>query len=55
MTSTQRVAQVDVVQQQNAAAFGVKPLYGALHDLLRSDSPEPIVGNDVRAPGNQRL
>jgi len=35
MTSTQRVAQVDVVQQQNAAAFGVKLLYCALHDLLR--------------------
>lgn len=35
MTSTQRVAQVNVVQQQNAAAFGVKLLYCALHDLLR--------------------
>jgi hypothetical protein len=38
MTSTQRVAQVDIVQQQDAAAFAVMPLYGALHDLVRTEN-----------------
>ena len=37
------------MQQQDAAAFGVEPLHGALHDLVRRDSSEPVVSNDVCA------
>lgn len=46
---------VDVVQQQDATAFGLQPLQRPLHDGLRADVPEPVVGDHVRAPGHQRL
>jgi len=41
---------MNIMQQQDATALGFEALYGTLHNLLRSDAPEPVVGNNVSAP-----
>jgi len=41
---------VNIMQQQNAAAFGFETLHGTLHNLLWSDAFEPVIGNNVSTP-----
>src|SRR5512143_3217608 len=44
---------MDVVHQNDAAAFLVQPLHGALYDRARGAATPPIVGVDVGAPGDK--
>src|SRR4030095_9547226 len=44
---------MDVVHQNDAAAFRVQPPHGALHDRSRAAAAPPIVRVDVRAPGDK--
>jgi len=44
---------MDVVHQNDAAAFRVQPPHGAFHDRSRTAAAPPIVRVDVRAPGDQ--
>ena len=44
---------MDVVHQNDAAAFRIQPPHGALHHRSRGAAAPPIVGIDVRAPGDK--
>ena len=46
---------MDVMQKQDATALCFQSLHGPLHNGLRGDAPEPVVGDHIRAPGHQRL
>jgi hypothetical protein len=44
---------MDIVHQNDAAAFRVQPPHGAFYDRFRTAAAPPIVRVDVRAPGDQ--
>ena len=46
---------MDVVHQNDAAAFCVQLPHGAFHDRSRTAAAPPIVCVDVRAPGDKLL
>ena len=46
---------MDVVHQNDAAAFCVQLPHGAFHDHSRTAAAPPIVCVDVRAPGDKLL
>src|SRR3974377_568668 len=46
---------MDVMQQEDASTLCFQSLHGPLHNGLRGDAPEPVVGDHIRTPGHQRL
>src|SRR3974390_1837331 len=46
---------MDVMQQEDSPALCFQSLHGPLHNGLRGDAPEPVVGDHIRTPGHQRL